>query len=133
MDELPSGKNIHNRQQQGIAALPMDVNVLDVHTQILQRSVRLDPPEPDKVPPARPGTYPRIKQQMAGPARFKELTHYMSGMGCRLSAPRPVGTTVIEAASCNTASTHQPLRSYSTPLVMTDQGYRFPGLWAPFF
>lgn len=114
----------------------MDVNILDVHTQVLQRSVRLDPPEPDKVPPTRSGPYPRIKQNLLDLLYdyliFKELPLYMS-MGCGLSAPGPVGTPIVETASCNTAPTHQPLRGYPTSLIMMDQSYRFPGLWAPFF
>ena len=50
VDQHFSAVDVYHRQQKHISACPMDVHVFDVHSQVLQGSLRLQAPEPDKIP-----------------------------------------------------------------------------------
>jgi len=63
VDQHLSAVDVDHRQQEHISARSVDVHVFDIHRQVLQRSFRLQTPEPDKIPFKGQGPDPGTVEQ----------------------------------------------------------------------
>ena len=63
IDQHLPAVDIDYRQQEHISAGSVDMHVFDVHRQVLKRPLRLQAPEPDKIPLERQWPDPGAKQQ----------------------------------------------------------------------